>query len=328
MSSASPTIPGYRRPAQSAPRPVPRLDVRGPLLGGIAIAVLFFTIGLGGAALAPIDKGVGLGGTLIVESRVRHVQHQRGGTIGRLHVSEGEEVKAGQLLVSLDTIAIDEQIAALKAQADSTRKQLTLLREETQTMSELLERKLAARSRVLALERQVAEIEKERAGLASRIAIAEQELARAEIRSPVSGRVLTIAAGGQGTVIQPGQTVMDIVPQSDRLVIEGRLSPGNVDNVHPGMDAKIWLTTLSWRESRPLAGKLVWISPDTVEDRRTGIPHYLARVELADPDGRIARRHALHPGMRTEMLLLTGQRTLLDQILDPLLRNINRAFRA
>jgi multidrug efflux pump subunit AcrA (membrane-fusion protein) len=118
----------------------------------------------------------------------------------------------------------------------------------------------------------------------------------------------------------------EIVPRSDKLVIEGRLQPNQIENVLPGMDAKVWLTALSWREQRPLAAKLAWISADSVEDKRTGAPYFLARIELSMPEGGAQVPAKLQPGMRAEVLLLTGQRTLLDQLIDPLMRNVHKAF--
>lgn len=320
------SVPGSRRPG--ARGGAPRLDIRGPALAGFVLIALFFGAGLGSAAYAPLDKGIAFSGAVIVESKVQPVQHRSGGTVGRVHVQEGQQVAAGDLIVSLDTSQIDQQITALKAQGEAARRQLSLIRQEARTFAELMEKKLAPRSKVLALERQVAEVEKDAAGFAARIAIAEQELARMEIRTPVAGKVLSLSVRGHGAVIQPGATVAEVVPQDDRLVLEGRLSPVQIEQVQPGMIAKVWLRSLSWRESRPFMARLAWISPDAVEDRRTGVSYFVARVELQDARSEIARRVTLHPGMRAEMLLLNGERTLLDQILDPLIRNMNRAFRA
>lgn len=303
-----------------------RLDIRLPACLGVLVLAVFGAAGFGGAAMVPLDKGVGLPGTIIVESKVKPVQHPRGGSVAAVHVIEGQQVKAGDILVTLETRTIDEQIAALRAQSDAARRQLELAHLETATMTDLAERKLAARSRVLALERHVAEVEKENAGIAARVAIAEQELERAILRAPVAGRVLDLQVFSPGVVIQPGAKVMDIVPGGDRLVIEGRLSPNQIENVRPGMAAKVWLTALSWREQRPLAARLAWVSADSMEDKRTGAPYFVARVELETGDDRETDRAALQAGMRAEILLVTGQRTLLDQILDPVMRNLNRVF--
>jgi RND family efflux transporter MFP subunit len=305
-----------------------RLDIASPVMLGLMVVALFFGVGVGGAAYVPIDKGVGLSGTVIVESKVKPVQHQRGGVVKRNEVVEGQTVKAGELLMTLDTTALDEQLGALKAQAEAAARQLELVRQEAATMTDLLARKLAARSRVLALERQVAEVEKEAAGLHAKIALAEQELERTALRAPVAGRVLSMQVAGPGAVIQPGQAVLDIVPQADRLVIEGHLAPNNVENVKPGMPARVWLTALSWRDQRPLDGTLAWISADSVEDKRSGAPYFVARLELAEPMSVIEKRVQLLPGMRSEILLLTGESTLLDRLLDPLMRNMSRAFRS
>lgn len=307
---------------------IPRLDIRAPALLGLSVAVLFFGAGVGGAAIAPLDRGVGLSGKFIVETKVKPVQHERGGRVGAIHVMEGQEVAAGDLLVTFDTSALSEQIEALKAQAAAAARQLDLARQEAATMSALLERKLTQRSRVLAIERQVAQIEKEVASINARVAVANQELAHAEVRSPVSGRILTLKVNGTGAVAEPGGVLMEVVPASDKLVIEGRLSPDSVESVANGMPAKVWLPALGWREQRPMKAKLSWVSPDSVEDPRTGARYYTARVVLDEgAAAKLVKKVNLLPGMRAEMLLLTGKRTLLDQLVDPLLRNMNRAFR-
>ena len=313
------------RPAQTD---FPRLNIRGPAYCGLLVVAVFFGGGVGGATIAPIDKGISLSGNIIVEQKVQAIQHQKGGPVGRVHVAEGQDVAIGQVLVTLDTQALDQQITALKSQAQAAARQLDLIRQEALTMTDMADRKLAARSKVLNLERQVAEIEKETAGFIARIAIAEQDLARAEIRAPVAGRVLSLAVHGPGAMVQPGATVLEITPQTDRLVVEGRLSQIHIDDIKHGMAAKVWLTGSTWRDSRPISAKLAWVSPDSVEDKRTGAFYFVARIELEETRTEVSRRVALHPGQRTDILLLTGERTLLDHMLDPLLRNLNRTFRA
>lgn len=305
-----------------------RLSLRGPIFVGLLAVLAFFGIGIGAASVVPIDKGASLSGTIIVETKTRSIQHVKGGNIGQVHVREGATIAAGDLIATLDTTILDEQIGALRTQSRAAARQLDLIRQEAQSMNELLSRQLAQRSRVLALERQVAEVEKESAGILAKIAVAEQELRLSEIRAPVSGRILSLAVHGAGEVISPGSVIAEIVPQDEKLVVEGRLAPALIDLVRPGQKAKVWLTGLSWREARPLAATVAWVSPDTVEDKRSGLGFFQTRIELDETRTEIAKRFQLHPGQRSEILVLTGERTLLDQVLDPILRNINRAFRA
>ena len=304
----------------------PRLDIRAPVALGVIAIVLFFGLGVGSAAVAPIDKGVGLPGTIIVESKVKQVAHPRGGVVGQIHVTEGQRVNAGDLLITLDRAAIDEQRQELSVQLDAARRQLSLAQQETATISDLQQRQLASKSKVLALDRLVAEIEKDVSNLHGRLAGASREGIQAEIRAPVAGRVMSLQVHAPGAVIQPGQTIAEIVPDSDRLVVEGRLAPNQIENAQAGMAAKVWMSAQSWKEQRPLKGKLAWVSADSVEDKHTGQSYFVARVEIQDTPDELSKRAALHPGMRAEILLLTGQRTLLDQLVDPLMRNIHRAF--
>lgn len=307
-------------------KPVRPLNIRGPVWIGVLIVLAFFGLGVGAAAIAPIDKGIGMPGTIIVEGRVKQVQHEQGGTVAAVHVAEGQRVVAGEIIATMDIKSLSEQLRALNAQSDAADRQLALARQEAGTMRDLFSRQLASRSRLLTLERQVAEIEKEVAALGARIEIAQRDLSRAEIRAPEAGRILSLAVKGAGGVIQAGATVAELVPDDDRLVIEGRLNPNQIENVRPGMPAKVWLTALNWREQRPLTAKLAWISPDSIEDRRTGAAYFAARVELEDSRATIEEKTMLQPGMRSEILLMTGEHTLLDQLIDPLMRNINRAF--
>ena len=318
-------MPAIQAPPSAMLR-YPRLDIRAPFALGAAVIVLFFGFFLGTAAYAPIDKGVGLPGTIIVETKVKQVAHPKGGVVAHVRASEGQHVNAGDVLIILDTSALDEQITGLESQVAAARRQLDLARQESATITDLQNRQLAAKSKVLALDRLVAEVEKDVANLATRLAVARNERGQSEIRSPVAGRVMSLQSHAAGAVIQPGATVADIVPENDRLVIEGRLAPNQIENVKPGMPAKVWLTALSWRNQRPLSARLAWVSADSVEDRRTGTPYFVARIEIDESEIEIAKRMTLHPGMRAEVLLLTGQRTLLDQLIDPMMRNINRAF--
>lgn len=308
------------------PTSIPRLDIRGPVLAGLVVIVLFFGFGLGSAALAPIDKGVGIPGTIIVETKVKPVAHPRGGVVKSIDVAEGDHIEAGNVIMSLESETIEQQIEALKAQRMAAERQLALAREEAATVKSLEERKLAARSKTLSLQRLVAEIEKDVASYQSRISSATAELEKTVIRAPVSGRVLALQVHAPGAVVQPGAPVAEIVPKADKLVIEARLQPNQIENVQPGMPAKVWLTALSWREQRPMTAKLAWISADSVEDKHTGQPYFVVRIDLDTERGTPSRPMQLQPGMRAEILLLTGQRTLLDQLIDPLMRNIHKAF--
>jgi multidrug efflux pump subunit AcrA (membrane-fusion protein) len=308
-------------------RPPRRLNIGGPVVLGLIIIVAFFAGTLGWASIAPITKGATLPGTLIVEGRTRPVQHGKGGNVLRVHVREGQSVGKGQRLVTLDDAEIREAIRAANGQLAGARNEQAIVTRELGIIGDLVQRQLSPRPRLAELERQSAQVEKEIMVVTARVAALEQELGRTEIFAPISGRVLSLAVKGRGAVVTPGATVLEIVPVNDRLVIEGKLAANDIDGVSPGMRAKVWLSALNRREAEPLKGRVAWISPDVTDDKQTGQPHYLIRIVLKDSREAIEDRVKLYPGMRTEILLVKGTSTLLDRLLDPLTRNIDRAFR-
>ncbi len=307
-----------------------RASMARPVMAGLLIVAFFFGGGIGWAALAPLSIGVTAYGKVIVESRTKAVQHPSGGVVGLIHVREGDTVAAGDPLVTLETERLTREREALLAQKAAAQRQHGLLGEEIAAQESLLAKGLARRPALLALRRQQAELEKEMHRAAARIATLAEEIARAQVRAPVAGRVLTLNVHVRGAVVGPGATIAEIVPEEDRLVVEARLRPTDIDAVRPGMPAKVWLTALDMRQSRPLAARLVWISPDRLNDKR-GRSYYRMRVEILREEraahGPQEPMPDLYPGMPAEVLVRAGERTLLEQILDPLTRNLRRAWR-
>lgn len=304
-----------------------RLNVRGPLFVGYLIIIFFFFGGLGWAAVAPVTKGATVNGALITESKTKAVQHGKGGNIKQIHVREGQQVAKDQLLITLDDADILETMRGIEGQIAAARSELALVKREHGIIGDLVRRQLTPRPKLVELERQIMQLERDINTATSRISVLQAELDRTIIRAPVSGRLLTLAVTGTSAVVAPGGTVAEIVPLSDLLVVEGKLAANDIEGVHPGMQAKVWLSALNRREAEPLKARLAWISPDSIEDKQTGQSHYRVRVVLKDSREQIEQRVQLHAGMRTEILIVKGTTTVLDSLLDPILRNVERAFR-
>jgi multidrug efflux pump subunit AcrA (membrane-fusion protein) len=319
---AGKTAPGTELPAR-----VRRLSVGGPLFAGYLIIVVFFFGGLGWAAVAPVTKGATVAGALITESKTKAVQHGKGGNIKKIHVIEGQKVDKDQLLVTLDDADIAETMRGIEGQIASARDELALVRKEHAVIADLVRRQLTPRPKLVEFERQIVQLERDIFTATSRLVVLDAERGRTAIRAPVSGRLLSLAVTGTGAVVAPGATIAEIVPLSDRLVVEGKLAANDIEGVHPGMRAKVWLSALNRRDAEPLKARLAWISPDSIEDKQSGQPQYRVRVVLKDSREVIEQRVRLHAGMRTEILIVKGTTTVLDSILDPVLRSIERSFR-
>ena len=161
--------------------------------------------------------------------------------------------------------------------------------------------------------------------LQDRLRPASDLLQRLTIRAPVAGRVLNLAVHTANGTIAPRATLMEIVPDTGPLVLEGRVHVDSIKELHVGQAADIRLTALPQRTTPLLAGKVSYISPDalTVED---GATFYL--VQLV-PDSAEARSPLadLQPGMAAEVFIRTKPRTALEYLLEPVTDTMMRAFR-
>ncbi|MGZ8244817.1 HlyD family type I secretion periplasmic adaptor subunit [Methylomagnum sp.] len=184
------------------------------------------------------------------------------------------------------------------------------------------------------LQREVAkelgEVQSELFELREKIQSVEATVSRTVIRAPDAGMVMGLAVHTLGAVIPPGGHLLDIVPQNEKLIVEARISPIDIDRVKAGQLAEVRFSAFKSRETPKMEGKLVGLSADRLVDEHhpEQMPYYLARVEVT-PEGLqdLAKQHLeLVPGMPAEVLINTGERTLLDYLSRPLTDTFARSF--
>jgi HlyD family type I secretion membrane fusion protein len=165
---------------------------------------------------------------------------------------------------------------------------------------------------------------------------AKETLSHVTVRSPVDGIVNNVLVSTIGGVIHPKDELVEVTPKDDDLVIEAKISPKNIDSVHAGLNAKIRFSAFKSRTTPVFVGKVIYVSPDVVRDdsayARMGQSEpysYVARIELdAEEFSEYAAEHGLvlHPGMTAEVYIVTGTRTLLRYLLDPLIDQMFESF--
>ncbi|QTX21011.1 HlyD family type I secretion periplasmic adaptor subunit [Comamonas aquatica] len=146
----------------------------------------------------------------------------------------------------------------------------------------------------------------------------------AEVRSPVRGTVNNLMANTVGGVVQPGKDILDIVPMDDTLLLEVQINPKDIGFLHFGQKAEVKFTAYDFAIYGGLAGKVEQIGANTITDEK-GNSFYIVKV-------RTDRAHVgddsrpIIPGMQAEVHILTGQRTLMQYLLKPILRAKANAF--
>jgi protease secretion system membrane fusion protein len=153
------------------------------------------------------------------------------------------------------------------------------------------------------------------------------DLGRIDIKSPAAGQVVGLAVQTVGGVVQSGQKLMDIVPGDELLLLETKVPPHLIDRVHAGLPVDVRFNNFAHSPQLVVEGKVVSVSGDLLTEPQTNATYYLARVSVT-PDGykKLGKR-VLQPGMPVEVVLKTGERSLLAYLLHPLTKRLAGAMK-
>lgn len=157
---------------------------------------------------------------------------------------------------------------------------------------------------------------------------ATDRVARTDIRSPVDGIVNTLDVNTLGAFVQPGAVVAGIVPTSETLLVEARVSPRDVAFIRPDQKALIKVSAYDFSIFGGLNGKVQTITADSLVDQNTGEPYYQVRVSTdrstLERDG---MSYSIIPGMISTVEIITGRKTILAYLLKPINKARNEALR-
>lgn len=157
--------------------------------------------------------------------------------------------------------------------------------------------------------------------------VSSESLKRIEVKSPVSGTVQESILNNVGAVIGSGETIMKIAPDTSDYVISAKLSPNDIENILPGIEAQITFPAFSSIETAPAKGELYSISRDRVVDATTGESFFEAEVHMLSETVRDEIKTKLVAGMTVTVILPTGERTALEYVLAPVVRRWESAMR-
>jgi len=423
-------------------------SLRSPTLFGC----LVFVFGICGfvlwAIFVPLDSAVVAQGVVKVGSEKKQIQHLEGGIVKSLRVKEGDIVKQGQVLLTLDETfagtdhsilftqlqelkvrdamltsqrdnlqeikfvedmevsvssqwfeelkhsarklfelsykALQSQLSILESQSEQLTKkilgyhreilakkdQIAYMQEEIDAWENLIQRKYANKLRYLELKKELSEtqgelvqvetnlassqeqieelqFERNRVShvfreaaasqlvdvklsikdLSKRINSASNVLGRIEIKAPVDGKIVGLSVYTIGAVIRPGDTILEIVPSKDELVIVARVRPVDIDKVNQLMQTKIRIASYKQHEFPEFNGIVESVSADVFEDPKTQNSYYTARITIQSSSLSALLKDMINPGMPAEVMIVTGESTPAQYLLEPLLNAFRTAWR-
>lgn len=422
--------------------------IRANLMLGVATTVLLVVGGGLWLGLTKIAGAVIAPATVVVESSIKKVQHQTGGTIGGIFAQDGDHVRAGDVLVRLDdtltrsnlqiitedldratirlarleaerqgltkmaippnlrirmddprvaalvngeralfesraaalagqkaqlasrSMQLGHQVDGLKAQLAATNNSLDILTRSLADVQSLFNKKLASKERLndvsleqsrtrgesgrlvaaiaevqahisetdlqaLQLDEQkrsdvtseLRETEAKRTELEERKVVAEDELARTDIRSPQTGTIQESSIHTVGGVIGPGEVLMMVVPDADNLVVDALIPPTRMDDVHPGQRVSIRFPSFDVGTTPVCEGSVKRISADLIKDQQRQLSYFSARIDVDNEATCLTGEKILKPGMPAEVHISTDEHNVWSYLMKPFTDQVSRAFK-
>ena len=226
------------------------------------------------------------------------------------------------------------QSQLFESRTKAIHEELAILSEQLQGMRDLAKDGYVARNKLLDLERtyierkqgyesevrsQLAEVQKEADSLKMRLQSLDYDLANAVVKSPVDGTVEGLSVFTSGGVIGPGFKMMDVIPSGDKLVVEARIPVNLVDKVHPGLKVDFIFTAFNDKRTPHVPGEVDMVSADRMVDEKTGAPYYRMTAFVTPAGMKLLKNLKIRPGMSVELFIKTGERTMLNYLMRPLL---------
>ncbi|MEZ8095731.1 HlyD family type I secretion periplasmic adaptor subunit [Photobacterium swingsii] len=234
-------------------------------------------------------------------------------------LKKGFVAKTRMLELQRHQASIEAQIAELDSEKEVLARQLVSLEQDYDTETIEIQQGLTA---------QLELTDKELRDVKQALTAATDIRSRVTIRSEHSGTVVGMNVHSVGGVVNAGDVMMEIVPNSDELIVEALVKPEDIDVVHQGLAAKVRLSAFNVRRTPPVQGEVIYVAADRLmpkkESQQTG---YLVKVKLSKSDVERLGDVELYPGMPTEVFILLESQTMWEYLSAPLFSSYYRAFR-
>ncbi len=231
---------------------------------------------------------------------------------GVIETNRLSEMQDSAIQIEADVGEVISEIAQVKAAAGEAQLNILKLKQEYS-------------------ERANTEFKNERAELTEineRLNIARDRVRRTAILAPTTGKVQNLAVTTRGSVIRSGEVLMEIVPSDETLLVDAQIAPIDVDNVQPGLETEVRFTAFKTKLTPIVLGEVQSISTDVVSPKDSNQPpYYLARIRVDDDRLPEEMRGRLTAGMPADVVILTGERSVLQYITAPLTEAISKSLR-
>ena len=230
-----------------------------------------------------------------------------------------------QIHSELDYLALEQKVLELRGDVEALALGIPRVkRAAKEALGRVEQRKAEYKSEAL---EEINERRRELISIRENLTAGSDRVTRTDVRSPVKGIVKHILINTLGGVVQPGESIMEVVPLDDTLLVEANIKPADIAFLHPDQKAQVKITAYDFSIYGGLDGTVEHISADTIEDEK-GENYYLVKVRTKQ-NSMAYRGEELPiiPGMTAQVDVLTGKKSVLDYLLKPILKAKQNALR-
>ena len=214
--------------------------------------------------------------------------------------------------------SIESQREELQTKINVSTRQLTSLKQDFEAKDIELKQSLSSQS---------TQLEKEWLDTNQALKTALDVRSRIKVRSEHTGTIVGLNVHSIGGVVNPGDIIMEIVPNNEQLIVQAIVKPEDIDVVRAGQTAKVRLNAYNIRKIPPITGTVIYVAADRLNRRDGKENGYLVKVQLLQEEITKLSNVELYPGMPTDVLILLEKRTLWDYLTAPLFNSYYKAFR-
>lgn len=252
-----------------------------------------------------IDRRLVIQGELLVRFR-------QGGESGVLELNALAQREDNYIQLEAELGGIMSEIARIRLQQNETEMQIV------QAEREYRER---ASSSLETVRQDIAELNE-------RVVVAEDALRRTYIRASATGTVQNVSVTTEGSVVAPGALLMEIIPQDERFLISANVSPQYIDSLEDGLLTEVRFTAITDELPEIAMGRVQTVSRDVIHSENPNEPpYYLARISIDAETIPETLRPRITAGMPVDVIINTGERTVLTYLVDPLADAVRMSMR-
>lgn len=241
-------------------------------------------------------------------------------------ISEWEQLFEQRLVDKQRIRELKREASLIEGDIANTSSEVSRLKEqisELDTQQQLREKEFKNET----LQRYV-EVKSSLSDLRSKIIANEDVLARTSIVSPIDGVVVGMNMHTIGGVVSPGEPILEIISQDSGLYVVAQVQTADIDKVHKGLLADIRFSAFDLKNTHVIEGKVIHVSADSFIDKASNMPYYEAKIEVTEKGMQDLKGYGfeLLPGMPAEVMIKTGERTMLSYLVKPFTDMLSRSF--